>query len=113
MVGALASVTGMAIMNAFHVALGTGRHTNDLDLFAILIPTLKHWYAFQLVYPFALFLVKASILALYKRILTQDNFRKAVYGVAGLITLQSIVVIFVNVSDIINQRQDKRLISDT
>jgi hypothetical protein len=98
MVGALASVTGMAIMNGFHVALGTGRHTDDLDLILILIPTLKHWYAFQIVYPFTLFMVKASILALYRRILTQETFRKAVLAVATLITVQSIVVIFVNVS---------------
>jgi len=97
MLGALASVTGMAIMNSFHVALGTGRHTDELDLFAILIPTLKHWYAFQLVYPFTLFLVKASILALYLRIMVQENFRKLVFGVTILITLPSLVVIFVNV----------------
>ena len=69
MVSALAAGTSMAIMNGYHVALGTGRHADELDLLEILVPTLKHWYAFQLVYPFTLFLVKASILALYRRIL--------------------------------------------
>ena len=99
MVAALAAVTGMGIMNGYHVALGTGRHTDDLDLIKILIPTLKHWYAFQLVYPFTLYLVKASILSLYFRILTQEKFQKVVWMVAGFITLQTLVVIFVNVRD--------------
>jgi hypothetical protein len=97
MMAALAAVTGMGIMNGYHVALGTGRHTNELDLTEILIPTLKHWYAFQLVYPFTLYLVKASISSLYLRILTQEKVRKAVWMVAGFITLQTLVVIFVNV----------------
>ncbi|KAF8847909.1 hypothetical protein BDZ45DRAFT_754399 [Acephala macrosclerotiorum] len=96
MVGALVAVTGMSIMNGYHVALGTGRHTDELPLLEILIPTLKHWYAFQLVYPFVLFLVKASILALYRRILTQERFRRALYVVAGFISLQTLVAIFVN-----------------
>jgi hypothetical protein len=49
------------------------------------------------VYPWALFFVKASILALYHRIFTQTKFRKAVYVVAGFVTAQTIVVTFVNV----------------
>ncbi|CZR69539.1 uncharacterized protein PAC_19439 [Phialocephala subalpina] len=79
MVGALVAVTGMSIMNGYHVALGTGRHTDELPLLEILIPTLKH-----------------CILALYRRILTQESFRRALWGVAGFITLQSLVAIFVN-----------------
>lgn len=107
MVGALVSVTGMAIMNSFHVALGTGRHTYDLPLLEILIPTLKHWYAFQLVYPFTLWLVKASILALYLRIMTQEKFKKAVYVMGGFITVQSVVVIFVQVRVQVSRGADK------
>lgn len=71
----------------------------DLDLLAILIPTLKHWYAYQMVYPWALFFVKASILALYHRIFTQTNFRRAVYAVTVFVSIYTIVVFFVNVSE--------------
>lgn len=42
MLGALCATTGLAIMNGFHVSLGTGRHLDDLPLLEILIPTLKH-----------------------------------------------------------------------
>ncbi|KAG4425145.1 hypothetical protein IFR04_001712 [Cadophora malorum] len=95
MLGALCATTGLAIMNGFHVSLGTGRHLDDLPLLEILIPTLKHWYAYQIVYPFVLYLVKLSILALYYRILTQKNFRLWVWIVMGVITTQTIVVMFV------------------
>jgi hypothetical protein len=50
-----------------------------------------------MVYPWVLFFVKASILALYHRIFTQTKFRRAVYCVAGFVTIQTIVVTFVNV----------------
>jgi hypothetical protein len=69
----------------------------DLDPI-IIVPTFKHWYAYQLVYPWALLFVKASILALYYRIFTQTKFRYVVYAVSGLVTVQTIVVTFVNVS---------------
>jgi hypothetical protein len=75
------------------------RHSDDLDYTKILIPTFKHWYAYQIVYPWALFFVKASILALYHRIFTQAKFRRAVYFVAGFVTVQIIVVTFVNVGE--------------
>jgi hypothetical protein len=63
----------------------------------ILIPTLKHWYAYQLVYPWALFFVKASILALYHRIFTQGNFRLVVYCVAAFVSSYTIAIFLVNV----------------
>ena len=44
-----------------------------------------------------LYLVKLSILALYYRILTQKNFRLWVWIVMGVITTQTIVVMFVQV----------------
>ncbi|KAI9051567.1 hypothetical protein LZ554_004612 [Drepanopeziza brunnea f. sp. 'monogermtubi'] len=93
--GALIATTGMAIQNGFHVSLGTGRHTDELPLQQIIIPTLKHWYAYQIVYPFVLYLVKLSILALYHRILTPRNFRLWVWAVSGFITVQTVVVMFV------------------
>jgi hypothetical protein len=62
------------------------------------IPTLKHFYFYQLVYPLALFFVKASILALYHRIFKQVKFRYKVYGLAAFVTVYTIVVLFVNVS---------------
>ena len=62
----------------------------------ILIPTLKHWYAYQLVYPFALLFVKASILALYYRIFSQKAFKRWVWGIAAVITTYTFVVVFVN-----------------
>ncbi|XTI83124.1 hypothetical protein V2W45_1228276 [Cenococcum geophilum] len=96
MVAAWVVTTGMGIMNVFHISWGTGQHTQDLPLMTILIPTLKHWYAYQLVYPWALFFVKASILALYHRIFTQKNFRLAVYCVTAFVLSYTIAVFFVN-----------------
>jgi hypothetical protein len=61
------------------------------------IPTLKHFYFYQLVYPLALFFVKASILALYHRIFELVNFRYKVYSVAVFVTVYTIIVLFVNV----------------
>ncbi|KAH8635859.1 hypothetical protein IG631_07693 [Alternaria alternata] len=73
------------------------RKSKDLNLDEALIPTLKHWYVYQLFYPWALFFVKASILALYHRIFTHHNFRRWVYCAAGFIVIQTITVTFVNV----------------
>lgn len=74
------------------------RHMSDLDLEAVLVPTLKHWYAYQMVYPWALFFVKASIFALYHRIFRQTKFCYAVYIVAAFVSIYTIVAFFVNVS---------------
>jgi hypothetical protein len=73
------------------------QHGADLDFAKILVPTLKHWYAYQMVYPWSLFFVKASILALYHRIFTQTKFRYSVYVVSAFVTTYTIVVFFVNV----------------
>jgi len=65
-----------------------------------MVPTLKHWYAYQIVYPWALFLVKASILALYHRIFfTQAKMRYAIYAVAAFVSIYTVVISFVNVRD--------------
>jgi hypothetical protein len=81
------------------------QHGADLDFAAILVPTLKHWYAYQLIYPWSLFFVKASILALYHRIFIQTKFRYTVYGVTAFVTIYTIVVFFVNVGDHLNLSQ--------
>jgi hypothetical protein len=64
----------------------------------ILIPTLKYWYVYQLVYPVAIGLVKFSILAQYYRIFAVKRFQGMVIGVGGFVMVYTIVVIFVNVS---------------
>ncbi|KAJ5762104.1 uncharacterized protein N7511_005486 [Penicillium nucicola] len=86
----------MGVMNAFLISFGTGRHLADLDLETIVIPTLKHWYAYQLVYPLAIGLVKFSILAQYYRIFPVRGFRIATAAVAGFVFLYTVIVIFVN-----------------
>ncbi|KAG9189156.1 hypothetical protein G6011_06024 [Alternaria panax] len=96
MVCAWTIAVALGIQNGFHISWGTGRHNADLDASIIMVPTFKHWYAYQLVYPLALLFVKASILALYYRIFTQTRFRYAVYAVGIFVTVQTIVITFVN-----------------
>lgn len=99
-------------MSFFRSWLGTGgraincetaidenrQHRKYLEFPKMRIPTLKHFYFFQMVYPLALFFVKASILALYHRIFERAHFRYKIYGVAAFVTTYTIVAIFVNVS---------------
>ncbi|OWY47859.1 hypothetical protein AALT_g7513 [Alternaria alternata] len=96
MVAALFVTIGMAIMNGYHISWGTGQHLKYLDVPSMRIPTLKLFYFYQLVYPLALFLVKASILALYHRIFELVEFRYKVWSVAAFVTVYTIVVLFVN-----------------
>jgi hypothetical protein len=115
MVAALLVTIGMAIMNGYHISWGTGyepstdhtyatvtdcdrQHLKYLNVPAMRIPTLKHFYFYQLVYPLALFFVKASILALYHRIFVLVKFRYKVYAVAAFVTVYTIIVLFVNVN---------------
>ncbi|KAJ5174025.1 uncharacterized protein N7500_001956 [Penicillium coprophilum] len=83
-------------MNGFHVSLGTGRHLSELPLGEVLIPTLKHWYVYQLVYPLSVGMVKFSILAQYYRIFALKKFRKATMGVGLFVFAYTIICIFVN-----------------
>ncbi|KAF2147298.1 uncharacterized protein K452DRAFT_314489 [Aplosporella prunicola CBS 121167] len=92
---AMIVVIAMSIANVIHISWGTGRHFSDLGMEA-LEPTLKHWYAYQLIYPFALFFVKASILALYHRLFRKRQFRYWLWVVAGIVTVYTVVVVFVN-----------------
>ncbi|KAL3439783.1 hypothetical protein BJX65DRAFT_317459 [Aspergillus insuetus] len=97
-VAALAVTIGMGVMNGFHIAMGTGQHLSDLApvLGQVLVPTLKHWYAYQLVYPITVGLVKFSILAQYYRIFEVQNFRRQVIAVGIFVAVYTIVCIFVN-----------------
>jgi hypothetical protein len=74
------------------------QHGANLPFEKILLPTLKHWYAYQMIYPWSLFFVKASILALYHRIFTQTKLRYWIYAVTIFVTIYTVVVFFVNVS---------------
>ncbi|KAL4738093.1 hypothetical protein BDV11DRAFT_143208 [Aspergillus similis] len=95
-VAATAVTIGMGIMNGFHVAIGTGQHLKYLDLSVVLVPTLKHWYAYQMVYPITVGLVKFSILTQYYRIFEVRNFRIQVIVVGVFVLIYTIVCIFVN-----------------
>jgi len=77
------------------------QHLKYLDVPSMRIPTLKHFYFYQLVYPVALFFVKASILALYHRIFERLQFRYKVWSVAAFVTIYTIVVLFVSVSSLL------------
>jgi uncharacterized membrane protein len=63
----------------------------------VLVPTLKHWYAYQMVYPITVGLVKFSILTQYYRIFEIRNFRIQVIVVGVFVLIYTIVCIFVNV----------------
>ncbi|KAL3461754.1 hypothetical protein BJX64DRAFT_288938 [Aspergillus heterothallicus] len=76
--------------------MGTGQHLSNLALGQVLVPTLKHWYAYQLVYPIAVGLVKFSILSQYYRIFEVVNFRKQVIAVGVFVAVYTVVCIFVN-----------------
>lgn len=72
------------------------RHLTDLPP-EILEPTLKHWYAYQMVYPLALFFVKASILALYYKVFSQQmKFKIWVWVIGAIVATYTVVVVFVN-----------------
>lgn len=67
---ALRVTNALAVQNIFHIRYGTALHLSDLPLddpYTVLVPTLKYWYAYRIVYPLALLFVKLSFLALYWR----------------------------------------------
>lgn len=64
------------------------------------IPNLKHWYAYQIVYPLSLALVKASFLALYHRVFPPPNVNRVMFwGVSVFIAVYTVAIILVNVSN--------------
>lgn len=62
----------------------------------------KHWYAYQLVYPLALCLVKQSILVLYHRIFVHQRIRTWIKVVAYFVLIDTIITEIVNVSVVRN-----------
>jgi ABC-type Co2+ transport system permease subunit len=97
MMVALLVAIGLGVQNFFHVSWGTGQHGANLPSEKILVPTLKHWYAYQMIYPWSIFFVKAPSQALYHRIFDQTKLRYTVYTVAVFVTIFTVVVFFVNV----------------
>lgn len=90
----------LAVMNGYHISYGTGLHISELpqDLSAALIPTLKYWYAYQIIYPLVLLFVKLSFLALYRRIFGQKkSMRLAILFVGAIVVAYTVIVMFVNV----------------
>lgn len=66
------------------------------------VPTLKHWYAYQIVYPFALGLIKMSFLALYNRIFPPPIINRFVlWGTAAFIVIYTIIIMFIYVCKIL------------
>lgn len=64
------------------------------------IPNLKHWYAYQIVYPLSLALVKASFLALYHRVFPPPVINRYLFwGTGAFIAVYTVIIIFVNVRD--------------
>lgn len=76
-----------------------------LNLAVILVPTLKHWYAYQMVYPLTIGLVKFSILTQYYRIFEVKHFRVQVIAVGVFVMLYTIICVFVNVGIASQYRQ--------
>ncbi|GAB7365939.1 hypothetical protein MBLNU230_g7267t1 [Neophaeotheca triangularis] len=98
MVSAMVVTTGLAIQNIFHVSYGTGLSMANYppEPEKAFIPTLKHWWSYQIVYPLALALIKASLLATYWRIFTRSTFPRIwILIVGGVIAVFTVIVMFV------------------
>ncbi|KAF3920952.1 hypothetical protein ABW20_dc0106517 [Dactylellina cionopaga] len=84
----------LGILNYFHVSHGTGKHIETIT-FDALIPTLKHWYVYQLIYPIVLCVIKLSILSFYKGISPQRGYQITIWATVGLVIAYTITIIFV------------------
>ncbi|KAF3935573.1 hypothetical protein ABW19_dt0203386 [Dactylella cylindrospora] len=84
----------LGILNYFHVSHGTGKHIETIT-FDALIPTLKHWYVYQLIYPIVLCTIKLSILAFYKGISPQKGYQIAIWATVALVGAYTIAIVFV------------------
>ncbi|GAB7323941.1 hypothetical protein MBLNU13_g07360t1 [Cladosporium sp. NU13] len=96
---ALAVAITLGIMNGFHISYGAGTHPIGYMVNPELayIPNLKHWYAYQIVYPLSLALVKASFLALYYRVFPPPNMNRVMFwGVSVFIAAYTVAIILVN-----------------
>lgn len=77
-------------------------HKYDLpsDPYIAIVPSLYHWWIYQVIYPLALFFVKLSFLALYWGVFTSGSrlLRKSwVLLSAAIIVVFTITIMFVNV----------------
>ena len=61
------------------------------------VSALKVWYAFEIEYVVAVFFVKISILAFYRRLSPAPRFQLAIKIVIGVITAFTVTMVFVNV----------------
>jgi hypothetical protein len=89
--------------NAFYDETNTSIRTHPIGYLdnpeLAYIPNLKHWYAYQMVYPFSLALVKASFLALYYRVFPPPNINRYLFwGTSVFIGVYTVAIILVNVS---------------
>ncbi|KAF3916135.1 hypothetical protein AA313_de0202781 [Arthrobotrys entomopaga] len=89
----LAFEWALAVMNYFMIQYGTGRHISTVTI-GELIPTLRYWFAYQILYPLVLLFIKLSILSFYRGISPQRWYRYTVYGVGVFAIAWSITFIF-------------------
>lgn len=61
---------------------------------------MKVWYVYQLQYLIALFFVKISILAFYRRLSPARRYQTAIKVVAAAVTIYTIAMVLVNVSGV-------------
>ncbi|KAK7533228.1 uncharacterized protein J3D65DRAFT_75560 [Phyllosticta citribraziliensis] len=92
---------GMNVQSFVHVTYGTGTHMETIPR-ENFVPIYKHWYAYQLLYPLALCLVKQSILILYYRIFIHQRLRMWIKGVAYFVLLDTIITEIVNIFECSN-----------
>ncbi|KAK6542031.1 hypothetical protein TWF694_007802 [Orbilia ellipsospora] len=88
----LAFEWALAVMNYFMIKYGTGRHIATVTI-EELIPTLRYWFAYQIIYPLVLLFIKLSILSFYRGISPQTWYRNTVYGVGFFAVAWSIAFI--------------------
>ncbi|KAK6335160.1 hypothetical protein TWF718_010597 [Orbilia javanica] len=89
----IAAEWALAVMNYFHIKYGTGRHISTVTIDE-LIPTLRYWFAYQILYPLVLLFIKLSILAFYVKISPQKWYRNTVYTVGAFVIAWTIAFIF-------------------
>ncbi|KAK6510496.1 hypothetical protein TWF506_009602 [Arthrobotrys conoides] len=89
----IAAEWALVVMNYFQIQYGTGRHITTVTIDG-LIPTLRYWFAYQILYPLVLLFIKLSILAFYIKISPQRWYRNTVYAVGIFVIAWSITFIF-------------------
>ncbi|KAK6353884.1 hypothetical protein TWF730_008307 [Orbilia blumenaviensis] len=89
----IATEWALAGMNHFHIKYGTGRHISTVTI-GELIPTLRYWFAYQILYPIVLLFIKLSILAFYVKISPQRWYQNTIYGVGIFVIIWTIVFVF-------------------